>query len=244
MDASQAARAALPGHHPRDREASPASPHGQREHAGASCAAGLGAVSPAWGKPADLCARRPSGLSPAGAGGAAEPPAPSSPVDAGPGRARRRREERGVLWARHACPWDTTGRAPVPRLPCADASAHHNPGRGPSVCAAGGTVLGSPAGPTDGAPSAGPTVSAASVAGARRPRCGRSAAPHAADWLAEPASGMAPTRRLGPCRQPRLAPSKRPCPGSPPRMDDGETASATGRWPGLSGMQGHWHVSF
>ena len=220
MDASQAARAALPGHHPRDREASPASPHGQREHAGASCAAGLGAVSPAWGKPADLCARRPSGLSPAGAGGAAEPPAPSSPVDAGP------------------------GRAPVPRLPCADASAHHNPGRGPSVCAAGGTVLGSPAGPTDGAPSAGPTVSAASVAGARRPRCGRSAAPHAADWRAEPASGMAPTRRLGPCRQPRLAPSKRPCPGSPPRMDDGETASATGRWPGLSGMQGHWHVSF
>src|ERR687887_89094 len=113
MYTSQEKRAELPRHHPKDREASQASPHGQLDHAVESGDSGLGAVSPAWGKQADLCESRPSGLYSAMAVGAAETPAQISPLDSGQVLSNRRREQLGVLWARHAPQWGTTGRAPV-----------------------------------------------------------------------------------------------------------------------------------
>ena len=65
---------------------------GQPDHATQSRDSGLGAVSPAWGEQADLCAGRSSDLYPAVAVGAAETPAQISPVDSGQVFPIRRRE--------------------------------------------------------------------------------------------------------------------------------------------------------
>ena len=55
--------------------------------------------------------------------GAAETPAALPPLDSGPGLSVRRREQFGVLWSHYAWPCDARC-APVPRIACADSSAH------------------------------------------------------------------------------------------------------------------------
>src|SRR5262244_4357915 len=184
MYTSQEERAELPGHHPRDREASQASPHRQLDYAVESGDSGLGAVSPAWGEQADLREGRPSSLYPAVAVGAAETPAQISPLDSGQILSSRRREQLGVLWARHASQWDPTGRAPVPRLECAHSSTHQNQRRSQSVRSAVGTIFRSPSGRTYGAQPAGTTPPDSPVEGARRPLCGLSATHHTMNRMA------------------------------------------------------------
>src|SRR4029453_9343818 len=174
--------------------------------------AGWGAVSPARGEHADLCEGRPADLSPAVAVGAAPTPPQSPPVASGEGLPVRRREPLGVLWPRYGCQGDATGRAPVPRLQCADSSADDNHGRGQSVCSTVGAVLRSPSGRPYGSPSAGSPGSASSVEGARRTLWGLPPAYHALDGLAEPSSGVAHARGCGPCAEPGLTPSELPRP--------------------------------